>query len=178
MTITYFSFYLFIGVDAQGRERPAASWADLTTAVLQSGPAFCWVGGFSVEFSWLCLTPSPAVVSNFGEHRIPWRAVKIQTPSLMMRRYRQEVCTQALELPSLTTSPETLVLRACGLHPQYTPCHWGAPHKCLMSEVGSKEPTSLSLPFLYSFLFAVLSFSFVCALFCSLERGRNFLVGS
>lgn len=164
MTIAYFSFYLFIRVEAQGRERPAASWADLTMAVLQSGLAFCWVDGFSVEFSWHCLTPSPAVVSNFGEHRIPWRAVKIQTPNLIMRRYGQEVCTQALELPSLTTSPETLVLRDCGLHPQYTPRHWGALHKCVTSEVRRKVPTSLSLPFLYSFLFAVLSFFFCMCL--------------
>lgn len=68
------------------------------------------------------------------------------------------------------------MLWVCGPHPRYTWSHGGAPPKCLMNDVRTKGSTSLSLPFLYPFLFAV--HFLACALFCSLERGRNFLVGN
>lgn len=42
LTIGYFPFYRFIGVEAQGRDCQVTSWAD--PSMLRSGLSFWWVG--------------------------------------------------------------------------------------------------------------------------------------
>ena len=143
-----------MGWRRRGDNVQPTSWANLSTAMLESAfPSVGWI--FYGVLSALPLS-SPAVLSNFGVHRIPWTTVKIQMPSLI-RGLHPGPRTSIFNKFSRNTGTAAL-----WASPPILMAPWRVLHKCQMNKVRNKVSTSLSLQFLSTFLFTVHFFYVLC----------------